>query len=74
MKQNEKVKKKLMECPECLGLGVEYQPEIDQDETCKLCKGSGKVEETLAKDFNPLSFINKTEQIDEIEEDEEFDY
>lgn len=32
-----------VECPNCLGEGIIYDPELEIESKCKLCKGTGKV-------------------------------
>lgn len=49
---------KLVECPQCLGLGLVYEPNIEKDEKCTMCKGKGKVKESIADEFDPLKDLD----------------
>jgi len=63
MKQNNNENEILVECPKCLGLGVVFEPNIENDEQCKLCNGKGKTEQLMADSFDPLNNLidNKNE-------------
>jgi DnaJ-class molecular chaperone len=67
--KNEKILEKLVECPQCLGLGLVYEPALEKDETCNMCKGKGKVKESVRDNFDPFFIENLTDnEIDDGEE------
>ena len=39
------------ECPNCLGLGEEYDRRKKQSKTCHLCNGKGIVDEIIANAY-----------------------
>lgn len=54
-----------VDCPNCLGTGLEYDFDHDRERKCKICKGKGKVKEEFEESFTPLLFENLNCEDDE---------
>lgn len=60
-----KTNNKYVECPNCLGTGLEYDPETDSEIKCKICKGKGRVKEEYKDSYNPSPFEELNYEEDE---------
>lgn len=56
--KNENKNLNIKECPQCLGIGVTYMPNLEKDEKCTLCNGKGTVDNKIFNSFNPLEGLN----------------
>lgn len=70
--KNKLKNEKIVECPECLGVGYVYLPEEEKDVVCNLCEGEGKIDESDADLFDPFKSLQQIEE--ELDEDNELNY